>query len=109
MVMGMGGGSGGIREADHRKGPRFEGSAFAEAVGVVGFEPCQPLAGATAGPEDLQLLDPGGGIGELAREALGGDGPSRGPGGGGTPPAAPRRPVSPQPSVPPTQPMGGNR
>ncbi|MCB2073850.1 MAG: SPFH/Band 7/PHB domain protein [Novosphingobium sp.] len=59
--------------------------------------------------EATQLIGTLGGIGELAREALGGDGPSRGPGGGGTPPAAPRRPVSPQPSVPPTQPMGGNR
>lgn len=55
--------------------------------------------------EATQLIGTLGGIGELAKEALGGDGS-----GGGTPTRptpAPRRPVTPQPTVPPTQPTGG--
>jgi regulator of protease activity HflC (stomatin/prohibitin superfamily) len=43
--------------------------------------------------EATQLIGTLGGIGELAREALGGEGP----GGGGSPPPPPRRPVPPQP------------
>ena len=51
--------------------------------------------------EATQLIGTLGGIGELAKEALGGDG--SGGGGGSSPrPTAPRRPVSPPPTVPPT-------
>jgi regulator of protease activity HflC (stomatin/prohibitin superfamily) len=55
--------------------------------------------------EATQLIGTLGGIGELAKEALGDGGGGNG-GGGGSPPPAPRRPVSPQPTVPPTQGFG---
>ena len=54
--------------------------------------------------EATQLIGTLGGIGELVKDALGGDGNGGGNGGGGAPVRRdpPRRPVTPQPTVPPS-------